>query len=133
MHRAYMRDIPAIDIVASGLNDSIGLYTRPRPEQREGCLCWMRVFGIENLADRTFLSLSSGEQRLCLLARAFVKDPELLILDEPLHGLDDKNRQRVREVIEAFCQRNYKTLVMVTHYEEELPPCINKRITLQKR
>ncbi len=130
MHRAYLKDIPAIDIVASGLNDSIGLYVRPRPEQREGCLRWMQVFGIRELADRTFLTLSSGEQRLCLLARAFVKDPELLILDEPLHGLDDTNRQRVREVIEAFCLRQHKTLVMVTHYEEELPPCIDHRLKL---
>ncbi len=131
MHRSYLKDIPAIDIVASGLSDSIGLYVRPRHEQREGCLRWMQVFGIENLADRTFLTLSSGEQRLCLLARAFVKDPELLILDEPLHGLDDTNRQRVREIIEAFCLRLHKTLVMVTHYEEELPPCIDKHLELK--
>jgi len=132
MHRAYMKDIPAIDIVASGLSDSVGLYVRPRPEQRQQCTDWMRVFGIEQLADRTFLSLSSGEQRLCLLARAFVKDPELLILDEPLHGLDNKNRARVKEIIETFCQRRNKTLVMVTHYQEELPPCISKRLTLRK-
>ena len=132
MHRAYMKDIPAIDIVASGLSDSVGLYLRPRPEQRQQCIGWMRVFGIEELADRTFLSLSSGEQRLCLLARAFVKDPELLILDEPLHGLDNKNRACVKEIIETFCQRRNKTLVMVTHYEEELPDCINQRLILRK-
>lgn len=132
MHRAYMKDIPAIDIVASGLSDSVGLYVRPRPEQRQQCTDWMRVFGIEQLADRTFLSLSSGEQRLCLLARAFVKDPELLILDEPLHGLDNKNRARVKEIIETFCQRRNKTLVMVTHYQEELPACVSKRLTLIK-
>ena len=132
MHRAYLKDIPAIDIVASGLADSIGLYKRPAPEHRGICLRWMQVFGIEQLAERTFLSLSSGEQRLCLLARAFVKDPELLILDEPLHGLDNRNRQRVREIIEAFCQRKNKTLVMVTHYEEELPKCIDKHLRLRK-
>ena len=132
MHRAYLKDLPAIDIVASGLSDSIGLYTRPRPEQREQCLRWMQVFGIRHIADRTFLQLSSGEQRLCLLARAFVKDPELLILDEPLHGLDNRNRQRVREIIETFCQRENKTLVMVTHYEEELPPCIDHRKVLKR-
>ncbi len=133
MHRAYLRDLPAIDIVASGLKDSVGLYCRPRPEERETCLQWLGVFGVDSLADRTFLSLSSGEQRLCLLARAFVKDPELLILDEPLHGLDNLNRQRVREIIETFCQRPHKTLVMVTHYDEELPPCIDHRLRLEKQ
>lgn len=132
MHRAYMKDIPAIDIVASGLSDSIGLYTHPRPEERNQCLRWMQAFGIAHLADRTFLQVSSGEQRLCLLARAFVKDPELLILDEPLHGLDNRNRERVREIIATFCQRPHKTLVMVTHYEEELPPCIDHHLRLTK-
>ena len=132
MHRAYLKDLPAIDIVASGLSDSVGLYTRPRPEQRAICEDWMRVFGIEHLAKRTFLKLSSGEQRLCLLARAFVKDPELLILDEPLHGLDLPNRKKVKEIINTFCQRKNKTMVMVTHYEEELPPCITHHLTLKK-
>lgn len=132
MHRAYMRDMAAVNIVASGLHDTVGLYTRPRPEQMDVCRGWMRVFGIEGLADKSFLKLSSGEQRLCLLARAFVKDPELLILDEPLHGLDEPRRMLVRQVIETFCRREHKTLVMVTHYEEELPPCINHRLHLVK-
>jgi molybdate transport system ATP-binding protein len=132
MHRAYLRDLPAIDIVASGLSDSVGLYKRPRPEEKDICRQWMEVFGIGHLQDKTFLKLSSGEQRLCLLARAFVKDPELLILDEPLHGLDTQNRERVREVIRLFCQRKHKTLIMVTHYQEELPNCITNHLTLKK-
>lgn len=132
MHRAYLKDLPAIDIVASGLNDSVGLYVRPKAEQRTICEFWMDIFGIAGLKDRTFLKLSSGEQRLCLLARAFVKDPELLILDEPLHGLDDRNRQLVREIISAFCHRKDKTMIMVTHYAEELPDVITDSLFLQK-
>lgn len=129
-HRAYKENRPAIDIVASGLHDSVGLYKRPRPEQVDTCLFWMRVFGIDHLRDRMFLTLSAGEQRLCLLARAFVKDPALLILDEPLHGLDTYRRNLVRDVIATFCQRPDKTLIMVTHYVEELPGEIGKKITL---
>lgn len=132
MHRAYQKDLPAIDIVASGLNDSIGLYCRPKPEQRAVCQAWMDVFDIGDITDRTFLRLSSGEQRLCLLARAFVKNPDLLILDEPLHGLDNKHRALVKEVIETFCKRREKTLIMVTHYQEELPPCIDHRMWLER-
>lgn len=124
MHRAYLKDLPAIDIVASGLHDSIGLYVHPKPEQMGVCKEWMRMFGIEEFAERTFLTLSSGEQRLVLLARAFVKDPELLILDEPLHGLDTKHREEVRKIINDFSLREGKTLIMVTHYPEELPSCI---------
>lgn len=80
MHRAYLKNLPAIEIVASGLHDSIGLYKRPQESQMAACEWWMDVFGIVALKDKPFLQLSSGEQRLALLARAFVKDPELLIL-----------------------------------------------------
>lgn len=132
MHRAYLKDLPAIDIIASGLNDSVGLYVRPKPEQRYICEWWMDIFGLRSIKDKTFLKLSNGEQRLCLLARAFVKDPELLILDEPLHGLDDRNRQLVKEIIDVFCQRKNKTMIMVTHYEEELPNCITHKLFLKK-
>lgn len=94
---------------------------------------WMRVFGIEALKDRLFLTLSSGEQRLALLARAFVKDPDLIVLDEPLHGLDIGNRRKVVRLIERFCERPNKTLIYVTHYLEELPACVDKRFELVKQ
>ncbi|MCR5819931.1 MAG: ABC transporter ATP-binding protein [Bacteroidaceae bacterium] len=132
MHRAYQKDLPAIDIVASGLHDSVGLYVRPRPEQRQTCILWMRRFGIEDLAERTFLSLSSGEQRMCLLARAFVKTPELLILDEPFHGLDDQRRILATSIIEDFCSDPSKTLIIVSHYENELPQCITNKKMLTR-
>lgn len=132
MHRAYLKNLPTIEIVASGLHDSIGLYKRPHAEQMTVCEWWMDIFGIAALKDKPFLQLSSGEQRLALLARAFVKDPELLILDEPLHGLDTYNRRRVKKIIEAFCHRRDKTMIMVTHYENELPATIDHRLFLKR-
>ena len=84
------------------------------------------------LAERTFFKMSSGEQRLVLLARAFVKDPELLILDEPLHGLDNDNKTLANNIIDAFCERKNKTLIVVTHYKEELPRCIDRELKLEK-
>ena len=128
MHRSYKRNLPAIRIVASGLMDSIGLYAIPDPQDYDKCRWWLDIFGIGHLADKPFLQLSSGEQRLVLLARAFVKDPQLLILDEPLHGLDLWNRRLTKDIIETFCQRRNKTMIMVTHYQTELP----NNITHQK-
>ena len=128
MHRSYKRNVPAIRIVAGGLIDSIGPYAVPNAQDYEKCRWWLDIFGIGELADRPFLQLSSGEQRLVLLARAFVKDPQLLILDEPLHGLDLWNRRLVKDIIETFCQRRNKTMIMVTHYQTELP----NNITHQK-
>jgi molybdate transport system ATP-binding protein len=146
MHRAYLKNLPALDIVASGLFDTVGLFMHATDEQLETCRRWMGVFGIGGLAGRPYLRLSSGEQRLCLLARAFVKDPDLLILDEPMHGLDQRRCILVKSVIDAFMRGSSplpsavqsqphsprKTLVMVTHYESELPSCIDHRLTLTR-
>ena len=132
MHRSYKQNIPAIQIVASGLKDTIGLYVRPNEAEREQCRKWLEVFGIGHLADRKFMEMSSGEQRLVLLARAFVKEPDLLILDEPLHGLDDENRVMVKEIVDKYCEDPSRTLIYVTHYKEELPHCIDHSIFLKK-
>lgn len=132
MHRSYLRNLPVIEIVASGLHDSIGLYRRSTPQQMQSCMLWMEIFGIAHLRDRSFIRLSSGEQRLVLLARAFVKDPQLLILDEPMHGLDPLNRARAKAVIEAFSQRKGKTVLIVSHYEEDFPMTLTHRLLLRK-
>ncbi len=133
MHRAYQKDIPCIKIVASGLNDSVGLYVKPKEEDYAVCRFWMHIFGLDGLEDRTFLKLSSGEQRLVLLARAFVKDPELLILDEPLHGLDERNGNIVKDVIDTFSERENKTIIMVSHYQWAYPKCIDHSIELKRQ
>lgn len=133
MHLYYMENVPALRIVGSGFFDSIGLYQKCTEQQQEVALAWMRLLGIENLKERSFLTLSSGEQRLVLLARVFVKDPDLVILDEPLHGLDVGRKKRVVAIIEQFCARPGKTLIYVTHYPHELPPCVDKTFELVKQ
>lgn len=125
LHRSYQRNLPVIDIVASGLKDTVGLYARTNPAERGQCLEWMRRFGIDALADRSFMQISSGEQRMALVCRAFVKSPELIILDEPMHGLDLRRQQLVKEIIDNYSANPLRTLVMVTHYQEELPTCID--------
>jgi molybdate transport system ATP-binding protein len=133
MHRSYKQNIPAIEIVASGLKDTIGLYYKPNKEEKDKCIEWMNLFGIKKLADRKFLEMSSGEQRLVLLARAFVKNPDLLILDEPLHGLDLCNRNMVKAIVDRYMIDNPEcTLIYVTHYENELPNCIDNSLYLNR-
>lgn len=124
MHRAYLKDYTVLEVVVSGFTDYIGLFITPNEEQIAISRFWMEIFGVITLENRSFLHLSSGEQRLVLLARAFVKDPDLLVLDEPLHGLDTYNKMKVRAIIDAFCCRSDKTLIMVTHYTEDLPDSI---------
>ena len=130
LHRAFQVDASALDIVASGLFDTEGLFRHPSPEQYACARRWMSEFGIDSFAERPFLQLSSGEQRLCLVARAFVKDPPLYVLDEPLHGLDGAQRLHVKALLDRFCGAPGKTLLMVTHYPEEYPACIDHSLTL---
>lgn len=131
MHLYYQENVPAIRIVGSGFFDSVGLSRKCSSAQEETALRWMTIFGVDHLKERLFLTLSSGEQRLLLLARAFVKDPDLLILDEPLHGLDYANKQKAGRIIKQFCQQPGKTLVYVTHYQHELPVCVDKVFRLK--
>ena len=130
MHRAYRKPLNVERVVESGFNDTIGVYRPATPEQSEICRHWMNIFGIDNLRGHSFLNISSGEQRMALLARAFVKEPELLILDEPFHGLDDTNRQKVRAIIVDYCQRPDITLLMVSHETDDFPPCITHLLRL---
>ena len=132
MHRSYKQNIPAIQIVASGLKDTVGLYVKPNEAEQAQCRKWLNIFDIGHLADRNFREMSSGEQRLILVARAFVKEPNLLILDEPLHGLDDVNRRMVKDRVDEYCQDPEKTLIYVTHYQEELPRCIDHSLYLER-
>jgi molybdate transport system ATP-binding protein len=132
MHNYYLKNVPCKDIVGSGLFDTIGLYRSCNASQLEQCAKWMRIFGIFALWDKSFRNVSSGEQRLCLLARAFVKEPALIILDEPLHGLDVSNKLKAKQIIEAYCSDPEKTLIYVTHYVHEIPDCIHKQFLLTK-
>ncbi len=132
MHRSYKQNIPAIQIVASGLKDSVGLYVRATEAEKTQCRKWMERLGIGHLSERKFMEMSSGEQRLVLLARAFVKEPDLLILDEPLHGLDNENRRMVKRLVDDYCQNPLVTLIYVTHYQEELPQCIDHSLFLER-
>lgn len=132
MHTYYQKNIPCIDVVASGFFDTIGLYKQPNDEQRALAMQWMRIFGAEHLADKSFLRISYGEQRLVLLTRVFVKLPTLVILDEPLHGLDGGKKQLAKAVIEKYCANPDITLIYVTHYRNEIPSIVTQHKVLTK-
>jgi molybdate transport system ATP-binding protein len=85
---------------------------------------------MEKLADASFRNLSYGEQRMILLARAMVKQPDLLILDEPCQGLDDINREMVLKLIDHLGNTGKTQLLYVTHHAEDLIPCITNSMEL---
>ena len=97
----------------------MGLYRAADAGQLLQAEIIMERLKIVHLRQRVFTKLSSGEQRMVLLARAFVKNPELLILDEPHHGLDQANRALVNEYIRHFTSQPRHTLIYVSHDETE--------------
>lgn len=135
LHRAFHIDQSVRRIVATGLNGQAGHLARIySPEEEERCNRVLQLFGLEAVAEKSFLRISSGEQRLALLARAFASEPDMLILDEPLHGLDDDRREQVRRIINDYCRhRPQSTLVIVTHYPADLPSCIDHTLRLSRQ
>jgi molybdate transport system ATP-binding protein len=128
----YRKEITACDVVASGIFDSIGLYRNLDSGHKREVNRWIEFFDISHIANSIFTHLSFGERRMVLLARSMVKAPELLILDEPCQGLDQENRKHLMRLIEMIGIDTDTNLLYVTHYEDELPACIDHVLTLKK-
>ena len=132
VHSCYQEDIPCLEVVASGFRDSTGLSHKCTEEQSAAALSWLGIFHAEKLADRSFLRISYGEQRLVLLARAFVKSPEMLVLDEPFHGLDAGKKALAKAIIDEYCSDPEVTLVFVSHYLDEIPSCVDRTMVMKR-
>ncbi len=126
----YRKNMDSYDIIASGFYDSIGLYRFPTPEQRRAVDRWVELLGIGKLTGLNFHHLSYGQKRLILLARAMVKSPVLLLLDEPCHGLDIPSREKIHEVIDTI-GRVQAHVLYVTHHPEDMPRCITHVMRLE--
>jgi molybdate transport system ATP-binding protein len=119
-------------VVCSGFFDSIGLYHAVTSVQAQIAAAWMQALGIEALVGQSFQTVSIGEQRLVLLARALVKQPSLLILDEPCQGLDAAHRTRIINLLDSLCQQTPVSLLYVTHHRDELPQAITHVLELER-
>jgi molybdate transport system ATP-binding protein len=121
----YRKPLNARDVILSGFFDSVGLYRRCTAEQRRIAASWIEYIRLADKAAKSFNRLSYGEQRLVLLARAMVKMPVLLILDEPCQGLDRANRKMVLNLIDAIAATKRTHILYVTHHHNEIPDCIS--------
>lgn len=116
--------------ILSGLSDSIGTYRKYSPVEREAALAWLDVIGMTDRKESPLRSLSSGQQRMVLIARAMIKAPPLLILDEPCQGLDDANSRFVLDLADKVGHSGKTTLIYVTHTEADALSCITHHLTL---
>lgn len=121
------------NVILSGFFDSIGMYSKSTDHQKKIADQWLVLLGMKDRTDQPFNKLSYGDQRLLLIARAMVKHPPLLILDEPCLGLDDMNRQLVLALIEKICQGKETTVLYVNHHAEDQIKGIENYLGLVKR
>lgn len=132
LHLYFTRSTEVWKAVASGLFDSVGLFKKLTDEERAITDHYLKLLNISHLAERKIYQLSTGEQRQVFLARALVKNPPLLLLDEPCQGLDYEHVVYFRDLVNELVLELNKTLIYVTHYEEEIPACVDKRLSLSK-
>lgn len=119
------------EIVVSGLRDSVGLDVPATRGERSRARAALESVGLAGLARRRPREVSYGELRLALLARAFVKRPGLLLLDEPFTGLDPRRRRQLRAALSGLA-RSGSQLVIAIHHLEDLPPEVCHRLHLRR-
>ncbi|MDV7104494.1 molybdate ABC transporter ATP-binding protein ModF [Vibrio sp. TH_r3] len=119
LHLQYRASCSALDVVLSGFYDSIGLYTQPSKKEIDIAKEWLDILHMEKFIKTPFKQLEYGQQRLLLVARALVKQPALLILDEPYQGLDNLGRRLVMKTLDMIAKENLSQLLYVSHYEQD--------------
>jgi len=124
--------LPAIEVVCGGFFGSLGVPQNYVADKQtyDQCYSVMETLGIEDLARRDILTLSTGQARRVLFARALVHDPAVLVLDEPCSGLDPQGMHYVRQTMRALAQMG-KTIILVSHYPEDIVPEIDRVVLLK--
>ncbi len=126
LHRDHRVPGSALHIVLGGCFDSIGLYEDVSALQIQHAKAWLGLVNLSHHCNTSFKQLSYGEQRLVLIARALIKQPLLLVLDEPTQGLDEVNRHRVMYFLEHLSTQTQTTIIMASHrFDEHLPLFVN--------
>ena len=108
------------NMILSGYFDSIGLYIEPTSFQRQTVAKWLKLINLSTLKNKYFNQISIGQQRIVLIIRAIIKQPQLVILDEPFEGLDDKNVELLGQLINILKQETAMALIFVSHRIEPI-------------
>jgi molybdate transport system ATP-binding protein len=130
LHLFFDQSATCFEVIASGLFDTIGLFRQLSAAQHEQVMACMELLQLQLLHSRRLFQLSLGQQRMVLLGRALVKNPPLLILDEPTQGLDEDQVNYFKDLITYSCEHFNTTLLYVSHYEKDIPACVSHYLKL---
>jgi molybdate transport system ATP-binding protein len=131
LYQYFPTDSSCLHVIESGFYDTVGLFRATDPEKENICITWMKILQVKQYANILFNRVPASVQRLCLLARALVKNPPLLILDEPTQGLDSFQQQFFTQLIEMIGDISNVTIIYVSHYQEHIPKNIQLHLQLK--
>lgn len=132
LHQYFPTDNSCLQVIESGYYDTLGLFRKSSPAKADTALRWMKALEIDQYARTLLKNIPASAQRLCLLARALIKNPDLLIFDEPCQGMDIHQQQHFKNLIDTICSLSKVTLIYVTHYQHEIPDSVDKVLKLEK-
>lgn len=132
LHQYFPTDNNCLQVIESGFYDTLGLFRPSQPQKAAIALRWMKLLELEQYQRKPLKNVSASTQRLVLLARALVKNPPLLIFDEPCQGLDAHQQLHFKHIVDAICRSGNATLIYVTHYQHEIPDSVDQVLKLDK-
>jgi molybdate transport system ATP-binding protein len=132
LHRNFRVPGSVLSCILSGLFDSIGLYSQVTPAQKRLAFYWLERLGLKKAAATAFRDLAHADQRLVLIARALIKTPRLLVLDEPTQGLDEQNRAAILDFLADMAAEAKGTILYVSHREDEFRSFFCQHIQMKR-
>jgi molybdate transport system ATP-binding protein len=132
LHQYFPTDNSCLQVIESGYYDTLGLFRLSDKTKADNALRWMKALEIDKYARVLLKNIPASAQRLCLLARALIKNPALLIFDEPCQGLDEHQQHHFKTLVDTICSISNVTLIYVTHYQHEIPDSVTKVLRLDK-
>lgn len=132
LHQYFPTDNSCLQVIESGYYDTLGLFRPSQKAKADTALRWMKALEIDKYARVLLKNIPASAQRLCLLARALIKNPDLLIFDEPCQGLDEHQQHHFKTLVDTVCRLSNVTLIYVTHYQHEIPDSVTKLLKLDR-
>lgn len=126
LQACYAYDLTGLELVLSGFDNSIGLYRSATEQEKEEALRWMHTLRAQSLEGRRISSLSTGQMRRILLARALTGSPDILLLDEPCSGLDAPSRLELLNILQELATEGVH-LALISHHSTDNIPALNRR------
>jgi molybdate transport system ATP-binding protein len=133
LHAYFDKNVSCFDAIGSGFFDTIGLFRKLSTSQYDTILQWLDFLQISHVSTKPLHSISASLQRMILLARALVKNPPLLVLDEPCQGLDERQSEQFVYLVDSICSGKNRTLIYVSHDQANVPQCVEKIFQLEKK